>query len=389
MTATSVRLRRAWRDLCRAGATLSAVMLVITVVTALSAEALPGGTASWPGQVLVQNTGTATSSWQLNLNAPLPAVSSASVAGGPFTVTFASAAHNLAPGFKVSLSGFNNGWDADNLTVVSVSGAAVTMSGFTTPPTANATTLGTALSLTFRSCPGDGLAGFRWSTFMVPASVDAATLTYNSTGPIAPSGVTFTQPLYSSSGSPQVAKTPAIGDARLTPIPANFSFGALVGFVTVPNGQYKIGYSCTKDGITERYWQTGITVSNSTATGFDFVASALPTTTTTTVAGSTTTTVAGSTTTTVAGSTTTTVAGATTTTVRPTTTTTALSSTTTIVGAAGPTTTIGFVTLPSYFPTTGSSSSGMIAFWAVLLLAFGRISILLARPVRVVTDKRR
>jgi hypothetical protein len=83
------------------------------------------------------------------------------------------------------------------------------------------------------------------------------------------------------------------------------------------------------------------------------------------------------------------VAGATTTTVRPTTTTTALSSTTTIVGAAGPTTTIGFVTLPSYFPTTGSSSSGMIAFWAVLLLAFGRISILLARPVRVVTDKRR
>ena len=381
--------RRVWRDLCRAATTLSAVMLGITVVTALSAEALPGGTASWPGQVLVQASGTATSSWQLNLDAPLPAVSAASVSGSTFTVTFASAAHNLVAGFKVSLSGFNNGWDADNLTVVSVSGAAVTVSGFTTPPTANATTLGTALSLTFRSCPGDGLAGFRWSTFMVPASVDAATLTYNSTGPIAPSGVTFTQPLYSSSGSPQVAKTPAIGDARLTPIPANFSFGALVGFVTVPNGQYKIGYSCTKDGITERYWQTGITVSNSTATGFDFVASALPTTTTTTVAGSTTTTVAGSTTTTVAGSTTTTVAGATTTTVRPTTTTTALSSTTTIVGAAGPTTTIGFVTLPSYFPTTGSSSSGMIAFWAVLLLAFGRISILLARPVRVVTDKRR
>ncbi|MEI6403783.1 MAG: hypothetical protein WCP59_16535, partial [Actinomycetota bacterium] len=150
MTATSVRLRRAWRDLCRAGATLSAVMLVITVVTALSAEALPGGTASWPGQRLVQNTGTATSSWQLNLNAPLPAVSSASVSGTTFTVTFASAGHNLAPGFKVSLSGFEpTDWNVDNLTVVSVSGAAVTVSGFTTPPTTNATTLGTALSLTF------------------------------------------------------------------------------------------------------------------------------------------------------------------------------------------------------------------------------------------------
>ncbi len=300
--------RRRWRDAFRAATALSAVMLGISVVTAMSAQALPANTPPTPGQVVSVTSGKASATpatdtkWALSLTSP------------------------------------------DN------------------------------------KCPGDGLAGFKWSTYMVPSAVDVATLTYNNAGPVAPTGVSVAYPLYSAVGSsPQINKNPGIGDGLVTGTPAEYSFSALVGLTPpLPNGTYKIGYACHKDGQTERFWQREITITNSTATGFDFTVSAAPTTTTT---------VAGSTTTTVAGSTTTTVAGSTTTTIKPTTTT--GSTTTTIAGAAGPSTTIGVVTLPNFFPTTGSSSAGVIAFWAVMVLVLGRITILLARPVRVVTDRRR
>ncbi len=318
MNALTPAARRVWRDVARAGAVLSAVMLGVGLVGSLTASALPPGSAATGGQTLSVTSGNATTAWKLQLTSP------------------------------------NN------------------------------------------VCPGDGLAGYKWSTYMVPAAVDAGTLTYNSLGPIAPSGVTFTQPLFSSTGSPIVAKSPGLGDGLITGTPANYSFSA-IATLPVPNGTYKIGYACTKDGQTERYWETSITVSNATASGFDFGAAASPTTTTTaapttTAGGATTTTVAGATTTTVSGATTTTAAGATTTTVRATTTTTAgsgTSTTTTLAGSLSPTTTIKAVTLPGTFPVTGSSSSWPLAVWALLLLAFGRIAILLARPLRVLPPKRR
>jgi hypothetical protein len=123
-------------------------------------------------------------------------------------------------------------------------------------------------------CPGDGLAGFRWATYMVPASVDAATLTYTPAGPSAGTGV-FAQPLFSSAGSPQVAKTPGIGDGLISGIPANFSMASIAG-LPVPNGVYKIGFACYKAGVTERYWQSTITVSGSTATSFNWVKGSVP-----------------------------------------------------------------------------------------------------------------
>ena len=295
--------RRRWREVFRAATALSAVMLGISVVTAMSAQALPANTPPIPGQVVSVTSGKASATpatdtkWALSLTSP------------------------------------------DN------------------------------------KCPGDGLAGFKWSTYIVPSAVDVATLTYNNFGPVPPAGVSSVFPLYSNVGSsPQINKLPGIGDGLVTGTPAEYSFSALVGLTPpLPNGSYKIGYACHKDGQTERYWQREITITNSTATGFDFTVAAAPTTTTTVAGSTTTTTVAGSTTTTVAGSTTTTTG----------------STTTTIAGAAGPSTTLGFVTLPGFFPTTGSSSSGVIAFWAVMLLVFGRITVLLARPMRVVSDKRR
>ena len=230
------------------------------------------------------------------------------------------------------------------------------------------------------TCPGDGLASFRWSTFMVPASVDAATLTWNSSGPVPPAGLTAVYPLFSNTGSPQIQKTPSIGDALITGVPAFYDFAA-ISTLSVPNGDYKIGYACHKAGQTERYWQTLITVSGSTATGFNFAVSTPPVTTTTVAP----TTVAP----------TTTAAAATTTTIRPTTTTTVAGATTTSVAAGGPTTsiasgsTIPFTTLPATLPNTGQDRTGWFIVWGSLLLVFGRIALLLARPVRIAPPKSR
>jgi hypothetical protein len=76
----------------------------------------------------------------------------------------------------------------------------------------------------------------------------------------------------------------------------------------------------------------------------------------------------------------------TTTTTSPSSTTTtvaASSTTTTIVGAGGPTTTVRAITLPGLLPATGASGTATIVFWSLLLLVFGRMAILFARPVRV------
>ena len=123
-------------------------------------------------------------------------------------------------------------------------------------------------------CPGDGLAGFRWATYMVPASVDAGTLTWTAAGPSAGSGV-FAQPLFSSAGSPQVAKTPGIGDGLISGIPANFSMASIAA-LPVPDGEYKVGFACYKAGVTERYWQSTITVSGSSASDFNWVKGVKP-----------------------------------------------------------------------------------------------------------------
>jgi LPXTG-motif cell wall-anchored protein len=241
------------------------------------------------------------------------------------------------------------------------------------------------------TCPGDGLAGFRWSTFMVPASVDAATLTWNASGPVPPAGVTAAYPLFSSTGSPQIQKTPSIGDALITGVPAFYKF-AEISTLSVPNGDYKIGYACHKAGQTERYWQTLITVSGSMATGFNFAVSTPPVTTTTVAP----TTVAPTTVAPTTVAPTTTAAAATTTTIRPTTTTTTVAgATTTSVAAGGPTTsiasgsTIPFTTLPATLPNTGQDRTGWFIVWGSLLLVFGRIALLLARPVRIAPPKSR
>jgi hypothetical protein len=250
----------------------------------------------------------------------------------------------------------------------------------------SATEITLALTSPNNVCPGDTATGnYRWNTYMVPAAVDPATLTYNASGPIAPAGIAFTQPLFSAlGGSAQVNKNTAVTTGQIVGT-STVSFGVFTpGFV--PAGDYKIGFACTKSGATERFWVTQISVTADAAGGPAQIAFTVP-------AVSTTTTVAGATTTTVAGATTTTVAGATTTTVRSTTTT-AAGTTTTVAGATTTSVASGVVS-PVPLPGTGSSGGGSIpvtgpasmsiVIWAILLLAFGRIAVLLARPIRVLT----
>ncbi len=115
------------------------------------------------------------------------------------------------------------------------------------------------------TCPGDSNGGYRWTSFMVPATVDAATLTYNASGPIVVAPNTFAQPLFSSTQSAQVNKAPGLSDGLISP--PTFSFLALNSVGTsVPDGAYKIGIACSLAGATAKFWEVPITIANSVTT---------------------------------------------------------------------------------------------------------------------------
>lgn len=232
------------------------------------------------------------------------------------------------------------------------------------------------------ACQGGGPAGYRWETFLVSDSVDVGALTWN-IGPNPVGGAVVTS-LYNPDGE-QIA----------TKFPATNPVGLISGIpqISLPNVQvvlapavYKIGVACTFGGATQDYWSSTFTIAANgadTPLGIAWTASA-PTTPTTT------TTTAAATTTTAAGATTTTVSGATTTTVRSTTTTAAATTTaapTTIVSSGGG----GFNNGSggSSIPVTGTSSSIPMVVWGLLTIVFGRMAILLARPIRVAPVGRR
>ena len=234
------------------------------------------------------------------------------------------------------------------------------------------------------ACAGDGTKGYRIQTFMVSASVNLDTMKFDAGGPSPSStGATVRIPLFSS-GNPVVDVNPALTTGAI-PNVGTFDF-AISGFSAslVPDGAYRLGFACTQDTATgkvlDKYWTVGITITASSAdvpTGFTWaLAGGGSTTTTTTVSGATTTTVSGATTTT----------AVTDSTSVDTTDTTDFSTDSTestlvdsgAVGGDGGST-------DGILVTTGSSPMPTLV-WGVLLLVFGRMAILLARPVRVVDD---
>ena len=228
------------------------------------------------------------------------------------------------------------------------------------------------------SCPGDGNAGYRWQTFMIPAAADIdATLTFGSSGPTAV-GSEFRQPLFDISGSPVVAKLPDIAVAPATTggisgIP-NFNF-QVFSPTNIPDGDYNIGVACTLGaaGATQlkSYWSQQITITND-PTNQDNAkvdwATSTPVSTTTTTAAPTTTTTADPTTTT----STTTVGQST-----PTTTTDPLAGDGSTTDTGEPTDTLTSSS-GGGLPMTGSGVWSIL-FWAVVLLVAGRMMYLVSR----------
>lgn len=130
------------------------------------------------------------------------------------------------------------------------------------------------------SCPGDSPNnGWRWQTYMVPASVDPSTLTFGSTGPTPlGTGASFRQPLYfgtsqgASAGNPVVnqqtpAASPAPGPGPIVNIP-DFDLQVFTPG-QIPAGVYNLGIACTLGGPSatqmSNYWNVQMTIATGTA----------------------------------------------------------------------------------------------------------------------------
>lgn len=257
------------------------------------------------------------------------------------------------------------------------------------------------------ACTGDSAtAGYRVQSYIVPASVDPSTLTFDSNGPVpAGTGVALRQPLFATS-TPFVNRTTAVaatagGDGLLVGLP-EFSFAvfAPTGAQVVPPGIYNVGYACTLGPASatqlDKYWNVQLTFAadpNDLPAGITFTVVA-PTTPTTPAPTTPTTPTTPATTPTTPATTPTTPA-TTPTTPATTPTTVATTTTSTIAGTGSGTTTtvkfgpsstastvqngVGAVPITTKLATTGSSPLP-IMIWAILLLVFGRMVILVGRP---------
>jgi hypothetical protein len=113
-----------------------------------------------------------------------------------------------------------------------------------------------SLSDTSNTCPGDS-PDYRWNTFVVDSSVDAATLTYGPDGPIS-SGTQFVKPIFDAAGGP-VANRPIVGGVVPSAAVA-YTFNPYRSLPDgIPTAVYKVGIACTLNGETRRFWQRSIT----------------------------------------------------------------------------------------------------------------------------------
>ena len=100
------------------------------------------------------------------------------------------------------------------------------------------------------ACPGDSANdNYLVQTYMVPASVDPSTLTFDADGPVPlGTGASFRQPLYSTTSQPVVSQltapaTVAPGPGAIINIP-DMNYGAFAPG-DIPAGVYNIGIACT------------------------------------------------------------------------------------------------------------------------------------------------
>jgi hypothetical protein len=251
----------------------------------------------------------------------------------------------------------------------------------------------TAFSLlppTGAGCLGDSANdNYRVQSYVVPSSVDPGSLTWDASGPVPNSvGASFSQPLYNAETSGAYVDELTLdnpGSPRPRPgevinVPA-FSFGVFEPG-NLPAGTYNVGLACTLGAASatqlDRFWNVQLEVVEDVADEPAGITWSVVEGTTTTTTDATTTTEDGSTTTTTDGTTTTTTDGGSTTTTDGT------DTTTPVFVAGGEPTSGGTAVLDSVatLPVTGGSTMSLVV-WAVLLLTFGRMAVLLGRAPRV------
>jgi hypothetical protein len=112
------------------------------------------------------------------------------------------------------------------------------------------------------ACPGDSQNDqWRVDTYIIPITDDPGTLQYDNIGPTGSNrsavwGTDFTPVMNLFTIPNTVSGQPGVID-RLRPM----SFGVFQPN-TLPDGNYKIGVSCTYFGRTANYWDTEIVISN-------------------------------------------------------------------------------------------------------------------------------
>ncbi|MBV8958282.1 MAG: hypothetical protein JO087_05895 [Actinobacteria bacterium] len=123
---------------------------------------------------------------------------------------------------------------------------------------------------TSAACRGDSANdGYRVQTYMVPSSVDPATLTFGSVGPLpTATGAAFREPLFAATSDPVVnnqtaAATRPPGPGPIINIPAmNF---AVYKAGDAPAGVYNVGVACTRgqpsSSQLDTFWNAQIDVS--------------------------------------------------------------------------------------------------------------------------------
>jgi hypothetical protein len=127
------------------------------------------------------------------------------------------------------------------------------------------------------SCPGDGVAGYRWGTYITPLSNDVGGMVFDGLG--SPTGQpAFTSSLRRSPGGEFLrGQTPGLTNGLIpVPIPTLQWLG-----VAPPAGQYNIGIMCTLNTggttiVNTRYWNAQITVSEPTPGTFTFATGLAP-----------------------------------------------------------------------------------------------------------------
>ncbi len=140
-----------------------------------------------------------------------------------------------------------------------------------------ADTSGPAAGLPAR-CPGDGVNGHRWHTYIIPITSDPASTTYAGGVPVGPA---VSSNLRNPSGTFIRNQLPGTGDGLIAQPPAGYTWVGLgAGAGILPAGGYNIGIACTLDvaGVTEvqKFWNTQITVTSTGATTFNYATGVVP-----------------------------------------------------------------------------------------------------------------